>query len=169
MRRTLGVLTVAAALAAAAAGCGGSEDRTPVAHVGATTITREQLDRTVEHFREEASREGKPFADTPAARRHLLGLLVYRARLEAGAAALGITIPNDAVEQRLESAGGGEGEDGDAKAFLASSVRAQLLTEAVYRKLAARVHVSDPQRAQAQRNAALERWTAVLAARYPVR
>jgi hypothetical protein len=169
VRRTLGVLTVAAALAAAAAGCGGSEDRTPVAHVGATTITREQLDRTVEHFREEASRDGKPFADTPAARRHLLGLLVYRARLEAGAAALGITIPNDAVEQRLESAGGGEGEDGDAKAFLASSVRAQLLTEAVYRKLAARVHVSDPQRAQAQRNAALERWTAVLAARYPVR
>ena len=169
MRRGLIAVTAAAAFAAAAAGCGGSEGGKAVAHVGKTAITSEQLDQTVEHFREEAAREGKPFADTPAARRHLLGLLVYRARLEEGAAALGITVPDDLVEHRLAVAGGDEGEDGEAKAFLESSVRAQLLTEAVYRKLAARIHVSDPQRGQARRNAALERGTAGLATRFPVR
>jgi hypothetical protein len=169
VRRIVIVLTAAVALAAAAAGCGGSEGRKAVARVGTTAITREQLDQTVEHFREEATREGKPFADTPGARRHLLGLLVYRARLEEGAAALGITVPNDVVERRLESAGGDEGDGGDAKAFLESSVRAQLLTEAVYRKLSARIHVADPQRRQERRNAALRRWTAVLATRFPVR
>jgi hypothetical protein len=44
-----------------------------------------------------------------------------------------------------------------------------MLKEAVYRKLAARIHDTDPQRAQAQRNAALDRWLASLAKSYPVR
>jgi SurA N-terminal domain len=160
-------MLAAAALVAVAAGCGESGEK-PVAHVGATTITREQLEQTVEHFQEEAQREGKPFAATAATRKHLLGLLAFRARLAEGAAALGVSVSDDAVEQRVEAAGGDEAGDGDARAFVESSVRAQLLEEAVYRKLSRRVHEPDPQRAQSARNAALDRWLASLAKRYPL-
>jgi hypothetical protein len=159
----------AVVLCAAAAGCGGGGG-SAVARVGGDTVSREQLDQAVEHFREEAQREGKPFADGPAARRSLLGLLVYRARIDQGAAALGITVPQDAVEQRVAAAGAEEATGGkDGEAFLQSSVRAQLLPEAVYRKLADRIHDADPQRRQAKRNAALQRWVTSLESRYPVR
>jgi hypothetical protein len=168
MRGAFLVAPLAAALAVAAAGCGGSHHDV-VANVGATSITREQLDETVDHFGEEAAREGKPFVADAAVRRHLLGLLVYRAQVEQGATALGITLSHDAIEERLKSGGDGdEGDKGD-DAFAESSVRAQLLEEAVYRKLARRVHLSDPQAAQAARNAALEQWLAALPKRYPVR
>lgn len=163
-------LIVVAALAAAAAGCGGSHGDRVVASVGTASITREQLDETVDRFGEEAAREGKPFVDNAAVRRHLLGLLVYRARIEQGAAALGITLSHDAVEQRLKS--GGEAEEGgdkDEDAFAESSVRAQLYTEAVYRRLAARIRDADPQRRQARRNTALAHWLATLPQRFPVR
>jgi hypothetical protein len=136
--------------------------------VGTGVVTREQLEQTVEHFQEEAKREGKAFSDGPAARRTLLGLLVYRARLEQGAAALGIRISDDAVEERVAS-GAREEESGDDEAFVKSSVRAQLLTEAVYRRLAARIRDADPERRQAKRNAALQRWLQSLPRRYPER
>jgi len=162
-----GAVLAAAVLVTAAAGCGGGEGKKPVARVGETTITHAQLEQTVEHFREEANREGKPFAEDRTTEKHLLGLLVYRARLEEGARALGIAVTDEQVEQRLGSATSSEEEDGEA--FLESSVRAQLLTEAVYRKLAGRVHIADPQQAQAARNAALQKWVDSLASRYPLR
>jgi hypothetical protein len=166
VRRSIVLTAVVAVFAAAAAGCGESGEKA-VAHVGGTKITREQLEQTMEHFSEESSREGRAFAEDAGARKQLLGLLVYRARLELGARALGITVPDEAVERRLESAGGSEKDEGDAHAFLESSVRVQLLKEAVYRKLAARIHEADPQRAQARRNAALDRWLASLPKDYP--
>jgi SurA-like N-terminal domain len=168
MRRRVLLAAVVAAFAAAAAGCGESGEKA-VAHIGDTKVTREQLEQTMEHFSEESSREGRPFAEDAAARKHLVGLLVYRARLELGAKALGITVSDEAVERRLESAGGDEGGEADARAYFESSVRVQLLKEAVYRKLAARIHDGDPQRAQARRNAALDRWLASLAKSYPTR
>jgi SurA N-terminal domain len=167
MRTRLLPAVAVAVLALVAGACGESGEKA-VAHVGDTKISQEQLDQTMEHFREESSREGRPFAEDAAARKHLLGLLVYRAQLEEGARALGVTVSDEAVERRLENAGEDEGEN-DARAFLESSVRVQLLKEAVYRKLAARIHESDPQRAQARRNAALDRWLASLAKQYPVR
>jgi hypothetical protein len=163
------VVVAAATVVAVAAGCGGGSGEKAVAHVGATTVTREQLDQTVEHFQEEATREGKPFSVDAAARKHLLGLLVYRARLQEGAAALGVTVPDEAVEQRIQAAGADDAEEKDARAFTESSVRAQLLVEAVYKKLSRGVRAQDPQQAQAQRNAALNRWLASLAKHYPVR
>lgn len=168
--RKVALVLVAAAVVAVAAGCGESGEKA-VAHVGATKVTREQLEQTVEHFQEEARREGKPFPAGPTARKQLLGLLVFRARLAEGAAALGISVDDEAVEQRVKAAGGGDGDaaDKDGRAFAESSVRAQLLEEAVYRKLAQRVHVVHPQAAQAARNAALEQWLASLPKRYPVR
>ena len=167
MRRLVAILA-AAALGAAAAGCG-TEGAKPVAHVGNAEVTREQLDQTIEHFKEESAREGKPFAEDAAARKNLLGLLVYRARIEQGAAALGITVSKDQVEEKLA---GSSSEEADAKAkdaeaFLQSSVKTQLLTEAVYRRLADRIRDTDPQRRQARRNAALQHWIASLQERYP--
>ncbi|HEY8408596.1 MAG TPA: SurA N-terminal domain-containing protein [Gaiellaceae bacterium] len=170
MRRVPFVVAVVVALAATTAGCGGSHDDRVVASVGSTSITREQLDETVDRFGEEAAREGKPFVDDRAVRRHLLGLLVYRARIEQGAAALGITLSHDAVEERLKSAGeADEGEDKGDDAFAESSVRAQLYMEAVYRRLAARIRDTDPQRRQARRNTVLAHWLAALPQRFPVR
>lgn len=166
MRRLLLIVP----LTIAAAGCGGSHGDRVVASVGTASITREQLDETVDRFGEEAAREGKPFVDNAAVRRHLLGLLVYRARIEQGAAALGITLSHDAVEQRVKSGGEAEegGDEGD-DAFAESSVRAQLYTEAVYHRLAARIRDADPQRRQARRNTALAHWLAALPKRFPVR
>jgi hypothetical protein len=135
-------------------------------------VTREQVEQAVEHFQEEATREGKAFEDGPAARKNLLELLVYRARLEQGAAAMGITVSDEQVEQRMAAGGSaeeGDGEDKDAEAFLESSVRAQLVTEAVYRKLADRIRDADPQLRQAKRNAALRHWLASLQERFPIR
>jgi hypothetical protein len=165
--RTLLALAAAVAVGAAAAGCGADGDAA-VARVGTAKVTREQLEQTVEHFREESRREGRPFAADSRARRNLVGLLVYRTRIEEGAAALGITVSDEQVEQRLGGAPA-EGDEADAEAFLKSTVRTQLLTEAVYRTLADRIHDTDPQRRQARRNAALRRWIASLATRYPAR
>jgi len=161
------VIAAAAALVVVAAGCGAGGGKA-VAHVGNETVTREQLEQTVEHFREEAKREGRQFVDAPAVRRSLLGLLVYRARIEAGAAALGIAVSQDEVEQRAAAGASEETEGGtDGEAFLQSSIRTQLLTEAVYRKLADRIRDPDPERRQAKRNAALQRWLASLPKRFP--
>ena len=165
-RRAILAAVAAAALVGAAAGCGG-EGKKPVVRVGQTTITHAQLEQTVEHFREEANREGTPFAEDRTTEKQLLGLLVYRARLEEGARALGVAVTDEQVEQRVASAT--SSEEKDAEAFAEASMRAQLLTEAVYRRLAGRVHISDPEQAQAARNTALQRWVDSLAARYPVR
>src|SRR4051812_20913494 len=101
-RSTLVVLL--AALAVAAAGC--EEGEKAVAYVGDTKISREQLDEAVEHFQEEAAREGKDFPakgtqEREAVRRRLLGLLAYRVRIDRAASRMGVAVSNDNVEQRL--------------------------------------------------------------------
>jgi hypothetical protein len=142
-------------IALALTGC--DEGEKPVAHVGKQTITREQLEQTVEHFAEEAKREGKPFpkqgsAGFDAAEDRLLALLVYRAELADQADSLGLKIDNDVVEKRLEAGGNAEqGEDKAGKAFARESVRAQLLYEAIYRKVTAKASGKSPQ-AAAKRN-----------------
>ena len=160
MRRV--AVPLAAALALAAAGCG-EEGEKPVVHVGGTTITREQLEETVEHFREEAQREGKEFPeeDTPAfraARDRLLGLLVYRAELAEEAKRLGVEVDDEAVERRLASGGeGGEEEANDA--YAKAAVRAQLLYEGIYRSVTAGVRGRGPA-AQERRNRLAARFVA---------
>jgi hypothetical protein len=81
-------------VAVAVAGCAGESDEV-VAHVGKQTITKEQLERTVEHFGEEAKREGKPFPKEGSpgfddAQDRLLALLVYRAELADQAESIGL-------------------------------------------------------------------------------
>jgi hypothetical protein len=178
VKRYPAALAAAALVAVAAvAASGGDRGARVVARVGGAEVTSTELARTVEHFREEARREGRDFPreDTRAfrqARQRLLGLLVYRLRLREGAAAEGITLRDDQVRQRLQASAAIGGGDPDATAldpFALESVRAQLLLEAVYRQLADPIRQADPERRQAERNAALEKWLDGLPARFPVR
>ncbi|MDX6409784.1 MAG: hypothetical protein QOE13_2855 [Gaiellaceae bacterium] len=151
----LGIITLALV------GC--EEGEKPVAHVGKQTITREQLERTVEHFGEEAKLEGKPFPKEGSpgfdeAEDRLLALLVYRAELADRAEAMGLKLDDDVVEQRLEAGGNAEeGADKEGKAFARESVRAQLFYEALYRKVTAKVPGNSPQ-ASARRNEIAKRF-----------
>ncbi len=124
-----------------------------VASVAGRTITRHQLDLAVEHFHEEADREGRPFPDEGTAQfrqveRQSLGLLVARAELEVAARRLGIHVTDAQVERRLAAGGaGGEEGAGDIRieaeaAFRRSTARTQLLTEAVFREVTAGIRVT---------------------------
>jgi len=63
----LGLVALGTALALAR----GDDGNDAVAHVGAQTITKRQLETVVDHFRLEAKREGTPFPaeDSTAGRR----------------------------------------------------------------------------------------------------
>jgi hypothetical protein len=106
----------------------------------------------VEHFHEEAEREGRPFPDPGSdgygiVRKQALALLADRAKLETAAARLGIHVSDDQVERRLHASGseedeGGAGTEVDAEAeFERSTVRSQLILEAVFRKLTSGLRV----------------------------
>jgi hypothetical protein len=152
------------------AACGESGEKA-VAHVGGQTVTKEQLEQTVEHFAEEAKLEGKPFpaegsAGFDQARDRLLALLVYRAELADQADSLGLHVSDEAVEKRFEASGStGESEDEAGKEFGRASVRAQLLYEAIYRKVSAAVTGNSPQ-ASAKRNALAAKFIARMKQRY---
>jgi replicative superfamily II helicase len=151
-----------AALTLLLAGC--EEGEQAVAHVGKQTVTKEQLEQTMEHFAEEAKREGKPFPDEGEpgfedAQTRLLGLLVYRAELADQAASMGLAVKDETVEQRLDAGAGEEGEDEEGKQFARDSVRAQLLYEAIYRNVTAGISGNSPE-ASGKRNAAAERFIA---------
>jgi phage shock protein A len=148
------------------AGCGESEEgEKAVVHVGDVTITREQLDETVEHFREEREREGKQFPeeddpDFKQVERQLLGLLVYRAELEQEAERLGVDVEEEELEERLDQAGGEEGEKEGEEAFARDSVRAQLQLEGIARALTRGIDDA------AERNARLRRFLTQMRQRY---
>ena len=121
----------------------------PVATVPGHEISRDELELTVEHFREEADREGKPFPAKGTKRyeqveKLALGLLVDRTSVEAAGAKIGVHVTDAQVEARL-TAGSGETEGGDsgaeAEAFLRATARNQLITEGVFRKVTAGVLV----------------------------
>jgi hypothetical protein len=161
---------LAALVAVVLAGCESDGDKA-VAHVGTQTITKEQLERTVEHFSEEAQREGKPFPKEgepgfDAAQDRLLGLLVYRAELADEAKSMGLAVSDEQVERRLDSGGSSEeGEDQEGKKFAEESVRAQLLYETLYRKATAGITGTSPEQA-AKRNARAQRFIDDMKRRY---
>jgi SurA N-terminal domain len=149
----VGVLVIALiAVAAVALSRQNDSGGKAVASVAGERVTRRQLDLMVEHFHEEADREGRPFPrrGTAAFRRverQSLALLLDRAKIEAAATRLGIHVSSARVAQRLAAAGGGEEEGGAtirAQAegvFRRSTTRAQLVTEAVFAKVTADVRV----------------------------
>jgi hypothetical protein len=116
--------------------------------VAGQKITEKDLELTVEHFHEEADREGKPFpaSGTGAYKRVekiALGLLIDQASIQAAAAKLGVRVTEAQVNARLSDASseGEEGGDEAAAAFGRASARSQLITEAVSRKLTAGITV----------------------------
>lgn len=151
--RRVAPLAVALALLG---GCG--ENGTKVlAHVAGQPITQKDLEPVVEHFREEAKREGRQFPDedSPSFRRvrnRLLALLVYRAELKQTAHRLGIKVSDEQVSERLPR-DGGEKEDGEgADDFARGSVEAQLLYEGIFRKVTRDVKAPTQATLSARRN-----------------
>jgi hypothetical protein len=125
-----------------AAGCfGGGDGEKPkaVAHVGRAAITRGHLDETVDHFKEEAQKEGKPFPERGSAtyravERQALGLLVYRTELLQTATRLGVPVTDEEFERRAKAAGG-EAEAEKEGVFAEDTLRSQIAYEHLYRKV----------------------------------
>ena len=139
------------------AGCGGSGNGT-VAHVGDDTITQQQLDAVVAHFRTEAQREGRTFPKegTTAfehSRNDLLRLLVYRLEIEQAAGRLGVKVDPNEVTQRLSPNSGGETEgDPGGDTFAHDTVVTQLRYEAVFARVTKGVTGSTEAQRSARRN-----------------
>ena len=159
-------LAAIAVLLAAGIGTGlllrGGHSNPPVAHVGGDTITRDQLDTTVDHFREQAKQEGTPFPDEDSARfrflrNRLVGVLVYRAELRQAARRLGIRVTNVQVLRRLQASS--ESEESGRDAFEYGSAESQLLYERIYAKVTRGIGQA------AGRNDAMTRFVAGLADR----
>jgi hypothetical protein len=146
----LAVVVAAGAIVTVVRSMGGG-DKT-VQTVAGREITEKDLELTVEHFHEEADREGKPFPakDTDAYERVekiALGLLVDQASIRAAAAKLGVQVTEAQVDAKARAPSGESEEGGDIRveaeaAFGRASARNQLITEAVARKLTAGVTVS---------------------------
>jgi hypothetical protein len=123
----------------------GSGDKT-VQTVGGHKITRDDLELAVEHFHEEADREGRPFpakgtGGYKAVERIALGLLIDQAAIQAAAARLGVHVSEAQV--RARTAGSGESEEGGGvrvkaeAVFARATARTQLAEEGVARRLTA--------------------------------
>ena len=142
------VAIVAVAIVAVVKSRGGGDRG--VATVAGHEIGANELELTVEHFHEEADREGKPFPAKGTngykqVEKLALGLLVDRASIEAAAARIGVRVTDAQVDARL-TAPTAENEGGDTRVeaeatFLRATARNQLITEGVFRKLTAGVFV----------------------------
>jgi hypothetical protein len=159
-------LAAVALSAVCLAGCGGGGGGQAVAHVGGDTISRDQLEAVVTHFRGELQREGRTFPKegTTAFKRvrdQLLGLLVYRTELKQAARRLGVEADPNEIGRRLAAGGGGE-QEGSAggDTFAHDSVEAQLLAEGIYAKVTRGVRGASPAQTAARKN---RRMTAFLA------
>jgi len=161
-------LAAIAVLLAAGIGTGlllrGGHSNPPVAHVGGDTITRDQLDTTVDHFREQAKQEGTPFPDEDSARfrflrNRLVGVLVYRAELAQAARRLGIRVTNTQVLRRLNGAKApGEGEEQRSDQFVYDTVKAQMLFERIYAAVTHDISAPTTVALAARKNAAMSRY-----------
>jgi SurA-like N-terminal domain len=141
------VVVVVATLAA----CGGSSND-PVAHVGDTAITSAQLQDAIDHFKNEADAEGRPFPESGTTAYHTverqtLGLLVYRTELLQSADKLGVPVTNAEVQQRMSES---REQEGDI-AFARDTVRAQIAYEHIYGRVTAGATASG-------REAAMRKW-----------
>jgi len=159
MRRLLvvaAVLAVAAvALAIAAIVRDNRSGDKTVQTIGGHRITQSQLELTVEHFHEEADREGKPFPAKGTkgyerVEKIALGLLIDQAAIEAAAARLGIHVTKAQVDARVAARPGESEAGGDVRveaeaAFTRATEHKQLIVEAVSRKLTAGIRVRPAQ------------------------
>jgi hypothetical protein len=166
-RRFGSLLALLAAAAFVAGGCGGGgASGKPVAVVGDTTITSDQVLAGIEQLRADRRRKGEgeefPEPGTKGYRNlrdSVLALLVFRAELEQAAEKLGVHVNDDEVDRLVQAGGGapGEGEGGSlgraAREFARASLRTQLLYDRIYARVA-------PQGDPAARRAAMSRFIA---------
>jgi hypothetical protein len=185
---SLARLALLASVAVLTVSCEPPFENETVAHVGDASISKEDVERTVEHYEEEFAREGREFPEKGSAsyerlERTALGLLVFREQLEQAAEDSRIELPEPEVERRVEAARAAEGESEEEEEggadFFEGAVRTQMIREAVARRLFANMSVSDAEvRAaarernrpannalrrellQERRNAALAKWVA---------
>jgi hypothetical protein len=129
----------------------GGGDKT-VETVAGHKITEKNLELTVEHFHEEADREGKPFPakgskEYRRVEQIALGLLIDRTAIEAAAAKLGIHVTDSQLEARTGAPAGEEGDVNDEAdaAFTRATARNAVITAAVSRKLPAGISVREAQ------------------------
>ena len=135
MRRPLLVAALGAAVLLGALLATRHGDEHVVARVGDTELTETELDQTVDRIDAELRAEGRELAPKGSEgerrlRASALNLLVYHARLEEGAAELGITVTLDEVRARL--GGGNTGEEAEGGASALAALRAQLLYERIF-------------------------------------
>jgi hypothetical protein len=146
---------ILALLAFGLAGCGAGNER--LASVADRTITQRQVDRLVEHGREEAAREGNDFPARGSdgyreLQREALAILVARAQIVEAAQRLGVTVGQaeldryvraphkEFVEVLYEGARRNLGvaeekEKGDAAKLLGDALRVQLTLEKVRQRV----------------------------------
>jgi len=123
-----------------------------VTAVSGHKIKSSDVELAVEHFHEEADREGRSFPakgtrEYDQVEKLALRLLIDRAAIEAAASRLGVHVTDAQVDARLanspgESEGGGDVRIKAEAAFRRATARTQLLTEAVAAKLTVGIHVS---------------------------
>jgi hypothetical protein len=150
------------------AGCGGGSDKT-VAEVGGQSVTQQQLDALVAHFRREYQLEGKEFPHHGTRgfvhlRNQLLGLLVYRTELEQAAERLNVKVDQDELNRRLAAIPSGGEEEGDANGdtYARDTMHAELLKEGIAAKVTRNVTGKTAAEQAARRNQALAAFLARL-------
>lgn len=155
-------LVLAALLALVAAGCGGpgTVPSNAVAVVGDVTITKEQFDVLLEQAKRSYKSQRRPFpkAGSPEyeqLKRQAMQFLVQRAEFEQKAEDLGVEVTDKQVEDRLTQIkkqyfGGDEKKyeaqlsaQGLTDKQVRSDIKAQLVSEAIFKKVTADVKVSD--------------------------
>jgi SurA-like protein len=114
---SLGRLALLASVAVLASSCELPFRNETVAYVGDQAISKEDVERTVEHHQEEFAREGREFPERNTAsyeqlERTALGLLVFRRQLEQAAEDFGVELPEAEVERPVERARATEGDAG---------------------------------------------------------
>lgn len=162
--RFLPALAALAVLAVVAAGCGGAGPGSlpagAVAVVGGATISRQELDATVDRALSRLKAQGQkpPSAGSDeyrALQQQALQYLVQREELALEAERLGVTVREKEVERRLRQVkrqyfGGSEARyrralqaQGVTEEDVRQELRGQLLSEALYEKVSADVKVTD--------------------------
>ncbi len=157
-------LACASALALLAAGCGGGGDTKvgadSVANVGGTQITKTKFDQTLETARRAYKSNGRPFpkAGTPEYQSIKAQAVQYLVQLEENkqqADDLGVEVTDEQVNARLASIkkknfGGNEAQyrtaiqkAGFTDARVRESVRSQLVSEGIVKKVTKDVKVTD--------------------------
>jgi foldase protein PrsA len=160
-------LVLIAILALLAAGCGGDDGPASVpsdavAVIGDDTITKAEFDQVLEQARKGYQQQKRPFPkagsqDYEQLKGQIMQFLVQRSQFEQRAEDMGIDVSDKQVEDRLKQVKqqyfqGNEAryqkqlaQQGVSEEQLRADIRAQLVSEAIFKQVTGEVAVSDQQ------------------------